>query len=427
MSYYTKSQRHILLAGLCGAAIVMLLASCLSSQPSTTLPATAPSSTSASPTSRLTALAEREATRNAKTTLTAEANATRRAYASATALERTQIVYPTATIWAQQTIAAYPTSTAQANATATAWSLALAEFNILMESGSAGFPLGWPPQPFTDEQIVEATDCDVQDLVINRYPDDTDMDSLPAIYPPVTSCDWATLTAGYGYLAEVQQVPAPEVSRKVYLHTLSLNPAFAIKSWVFYGNFAPGLVVQSPAANRPPIRSVSMHFSFRGSGYQADALAIIKDADSVPQLNGSIVEENSHAANTAEAHVNRALSGTIDPALVQNLAASLTDLMPIDAQFNAIACPGWYPDWEVTLTFTDGSVILLATNGTNLLDGGGPWQTNIDGQDYMLVSGVFLDALNKLSTELRFPGGATTDVMDCGGSSDFIEYAFPTR
>lgn len=169
-------------------------------------------------------------------------------------------------------------------------------------------------------------------------------------------------------------------------------------------------------------------FSFGGIGYQGNSRVIITHADTDhPVVTGQIHEDTNYVEEgQTPLPPNRPPSSAVDPKLVQALGASLTDLVPIDAQFNAIACYDYYPDWDVLLVYADGTTVSLATNGTNFLGGGGPWQVAINGQNYLHVSDAIPSAIDALARSLGIPGGATA-AMACGGQSDLIEFAFPSR
>ena len=86
-------------------------------------------------------------------------------------------------------------------------------------------------------------------------------------------------------------------------------------------------------------------------------------------------------------------------------------------------CSDDYPEWTVTLTFKDATTLKLVTNGSNIFYSGGPWQTEIDKQNYVQYSGAFLDALAAIGTTLQLP--ATSDTY-CGSATDLFPIALST-
>ena len=113
----------------------------------------------------------------------------------------------------------------------------------------------------------------------------------------------------------------------------------------------------------------------------------------------------------------------LDPDKVQALGPALTDLLPIESQFDFVVCTDNYPDWSIVLTFKDGTQLYLTTNGSNFLFVGGPWQTKIEGQNYFQFSSGFAKTIIDLFEALGLPFGSPAS-MYCGGDTLF-EKAFP--
>jgi hypothetical protein len=315
-----------------------------------------------------------------------------------------------------------------AQATATTQADAAQAVQAVAQSDNSAFPISWPMPPLTQEQVADARVCDIYELHDARYPDELSMDDLSTAYLPVTPCDWAVLAAAYGYrAAEAEEtVPVPLPGRRAYLHAVSGNPALALKNWLVFGDFGTGILAEAPPITHQPVESILLQYTFGGIGYQSDVTVIITDANTTPTVYGHIYENNGFVEEGEDPITNRDLSGTLDPALAQALGAALTDLVPIDTQFHAIGCYDYYPEWTVLLVYEDGTILSLATNGTNFLGGGGPWQINVDGQDYMQVSGAIPNALGPIADALEVPAGATA-AMSCGGGTEFIDYAYPEQ
>jgi len=120
------------------------------------------------------------------------------------------------------------------------------------------------------------------------------------------------------------------------------------------------------------------------------------------------------------------LSGTVDKAVVQAFGDALRDLLPIGRQFTSTPCWDYYPDWTVEMTFADGTVAHMVTNDSNVVGIGGPWQTEIDGQNYMQYSGAFSQAIGDLFDALSLEFGQTA-AMGCGGLNNPLEDAFEIK
>jgi len=310
------------------------------------------------------------------------------------------------------------------NLTAAAQSDAEQGAQEIMQRDSSDFPIPWPMPPLTAEQIADARACDIPELHDDRYAEGLSMDDLPTVYSPVTLCDWAVLAAAYGYRAADTEEAVPASGQQAYLNAVSGNPVLALKSWLMFGDFGTGSLVEAPPIAGQPIKTVLLEYTFAGISYQADVTVIITDADTLPSVYGHLYEYSDFREEGEEPVISHDLSGTVDPALVQALGAALTDLVPIETQFSAIGCYDYYPEWSVLLVYEDGTTLNLATNGTNFLGGGGPWQVKIDGQDYMQVSVAISTALSPIASALGIPGG-TTAAMSCGSGAEFVDYAYP--
>jgi hypothetical protein len=94
-------------------------------------------------------------------------------------------------------------------------------------------------------------------------------------------------------------------------------------------------------------------------------------------------------------------------------------------QANWLPCWDDYPDWVVTITFDDKTTLKMVTNGSNIYFYGGPWQTEIDKQNYTQYSGAFLDAMVNINKALKLSMGKTA-AMGCGGLPDPLSLAFGT-
>src|SRR5690606_10324658 len=99
------------------------------------------------------------------------------------------------------------------------------------------------------------------------------------------------------------------------------------------------------------------------------------------------------------------------------------NLVPINSQFPLTTCYDNYPDWTTTLTLKDGSTVELTTNESNMIYIGGPWQANIDGQNYIQFSIEFIKAIDTLIQEIGLPYGQPM-AMTCG-PRDVFEQAYP--
>jgi hypothetical protein len=127
--------------------------------------------------------------------------------------------------------------------------------------------------------------------------------------------------------------------------------------------------------------------------------------------------------NYKPATVNKNIKTKIEKNIVQALGKSLSNLLPINSQFSLIPCTDNSPDWITIITLKDGTLIDLKTNGSNMIYIGGPWQTNIDGQNYLQYSVEFIKAMDTLIQEIGLPYGEPMG-MYCH-SRDVFGQAYP--
>lgn len=113
----------------------------------------------------------------------------------------------------------------------------------------------------------------------------------------------------------------------------------------------------------------------------------------------------------------------IDQAYIQDLGSALTDFVPIDQQFSLDYCTDNSPDWQMTLTFQNGSQLELRTNGSNLATIGGPWQMETGGQNYFQFSYDLPRAIFELFDQLKLPFGVPAG-MYCDWVS-ILDLAYP--
>jgi hypothetical protein len=117
------------------------------------------------------------------------------------------------------------------------------------------------------------------------------------------------------------------------------------------------------------------------------------------------------------------LNKKIDPSVVQAFGPALVDFLPVRAPVTADVCTDNYSDWQVDLTFLDGSQLQLKTHQSNLYTLGAPWQTSIDGQEYVQFSPDLVRAIYGLFSAMELPLGEPY-AMYCSWV-DVFDQAFP--
>lgn len=283
--------------------------------------------------------------------------------------------------------------------------------------GASEFLAAWPITPPTDDQILEARACDIEGSTL--YVDST-LEELDAVENLETACDWAILAQAY---VNISGENVTEGARQAIGEILRLNPAMMLSEMLLYGYVGMGKLVEAPPFADHSIVQVDISHEYAGLGSHVAYTASITDADTetpavtvnVRDAEGAITEEGE-STETAE---------TVDPALVQALGASLTDLIPIGSQFSSIVCFDNYPDWTISLTFADGTTLDIKNNESNFFHFGGPFQVEIEGQNYMQYSPAFIISMIDLIQALNLPQGSTAAMSCTGFDPPLLEAAFP--
>ena len=280
------------------------------------------------------------------------------------------------------------------------------------------FPAKWPIVPLTAAQIEEVSKCQLEERAGERYPDNILIAELPDAYSPVSACDWAVLATAYAERSWEEDT-LPEPAKEAFLEAISRNYGFAVKTPLVYRYFGEVSLVEAPPFVKQEITTVEIDYTWIGLAGpgEPDKFSYsvrIEQADTKPIVSATATPDSSAP--------NLRLEG-LDRAKVQALGPALTDLLPIESQFEFIVCTDDYPDWSITLTFKDGAQLDLTTGGSNFLNLGGPWQMKIDNQNYVQFSFGFVDAIGDLTDALNLPYGSPAGMV-CWGDTLF-EKAFP--
>ncbi len=297
--------------------------------------------------------------------------------------------------------------TGKATPTAAATRSATAAPTQRVGDSSLVFPLDWP-LPVPDGTMVDdALACD-----------------LETSYSPTSACDWAVLAVAFSERTQDKD-ELPEKALQAFRRAVAGNAALSFRKELMGGGyFSAKSLVKAPPFSSQPITQVYIELAWGGGigvpTYNINYNVTISGAESSrPVVSGSLETKG-------ETPVKRALTGTVAASLVQALGPALTDLLPIKRQFTLTPCTDNYPDWKVSLTFKDGTTLKLATNKSNFLFAGGPWQTEIDQQVYVQYSAEFLVALRKITDALGLPA-SETGAMFCAFDQDPLHQAFDVK
>ena len=270
-------------------------------------------------------------------------------------------------------------------------------------------PDEWGRSPLTQEQVAAVQECDIESLASQRYSEVDSATDLNSVFTPESDCDWAALALAYANRLDYEQ-PLPKSALDAFSQAVSHNYGFAFATPLFFRYFGSLSMAEPPPFTQQEIIEVQIQYIWSGYGETVEYVLEIHQADTTPTLT---VKPDDFSSE---------LNREFDPELIQALSAGLTNLLPVEDIFNLTVCVDNYPYWDVTLTFADDTTLNLIT-GSNFLFFGGPWFTEIDGQDYMQYSADFAEALSDLVNGIGLPIGEPAG-MSCFGGEVF-ELAFP--
>lgn len=285
---------------------------------------------------------------------------------------------------------------------------------ITIEPYSNLFPQIWKLEPLSDEQRKEVINCDIEKLANSRYPKNEKSDDLIYLFEPNTSCDWAVLAFAYSERVKDDE-SMPDIAKNAFAQAISANPGFAFSTPLFYRFFFDAFtIVSNPPLSEQETTRVQIEYKWTGIGDPVEYTVDIRQANTNPTVVVLSYKPSSVVQN---------LKTKVDKELVQTLGKSLSNLLPINTQFSLMPCYDNIPDWVVTITFKDGTTLTMKTSASNMLYIGGPWQTTIDGQDYLQFSVEFIVALDALIQEIGLPYGQPA-AMYCAPES-VLDKAYP--
>jgi hypothetical protein len=278
------------------------------------------------------------------------------------------------------------------------------------------FPIAAP----TDAQIDEAYACTL-DMSSDNGSAQQATQEAESTTESSTACDLATELVSMA--AERGDTPPSDEEYALFYQLLEANPAMALRLSLIAAYFNTPALVAPPEAALKTITSAHFTYTFSGLGPSNNYDVTITNVDKTPKVTGT-VSINGGMMESEATEEPLTLPKTVDAAAVQAFGPATSDLLPIATQFSSVPCWDYYPNWVVELTFDDETTLTLVTNQSNVIGIGGPWQVEIDGQNYMQYSGAFSEAMIGLLEALELPLGETA-AMGCGGITDPLYDAFP--
>lgn len=275
------------------------------------------------------------------------------------------------------------------------------------EEAVQGLPFAWPMPAFTEEQIEAARACDIENLVIERYPMTLAQEELLDSYAPQDACDWALLATAHAF-RQVQGEPLLPEAEEAFTNALLGNPALMFTTYFFYGYFDALPLVESPDFVQQEITDVRIEYYWAGMsmGGAIEYVVEIAQADGEPVVTSTALTETV----------------ALDASMVQTFTNAFGSFLPVNSKFELTPCTDNYPSWVAQLTFADGTEVELSTD-SNFMFVGGPWFMETDGQLYLQMSSAFGVAIATLVDSLGLPLGEAA-ATTCYPAPPF-DLAFP--
>lgn len=291
----------------------------------------------------------------------------------------------------------------------------LSACKLFVPSRSKELPLNWPMQPISDVEFEDAKNCDIETLSSERYSASLEVDELSEGYELKSACDWAVFA--YTCAERNKGDTLPATCTNAVSETVEKNPALLFRNQIFYYYFDEISLVKPPPLSEKSVIALNVDYHWSGLGVDdfisSDFTIDITQANSTPEVK--VRPSKKYSATQEEIRD-----------AIQALPKALADLLPIDSRMTLDVCTDNYPRWNVTLTFDDHSTLELSNHDSNFLVLGGPWQTVIDGKNYVQFSSNFLKALDKVVEKLGLAYGDPA-AMYCYADQDVLDLAFPNH
>lgn len=253
-------------------------------------------------------------------------------------------------------------------------------------------PFAWPLSPLTQAEKDQIAQCNIRQLVKDRYSNASDEASITSAYTPANPCDWAV--QANAYLETLDDASTSENARKAYLNAVQNNPGFALAILGFPQNYGIETLVQPPPFASEGITLLDIQYSWGGLGTSVKYHITIDNTGASPKI--TVLEGDETLTARSDWKLN--------PETLNAIGPSLKDLIPIQAASFFSACTDNSPSWLVEATFAGGKKLQLSSNW-NLFTFGGPWKVMIDNQLYLQDSSALPIAIYSIIKELDLPVG----------------------
>ena len=266
----------------------------------------------------------------------------------------------------------------------------------------SGYLFTWPVAPPSETQMQAAIACESRNWgKVNNF--------NPASYRvnhPASACDYAMQA-----ISTVESINLMTLEGEGYSaaqQALKENPWMILSDIVFFNAFHTMEIVAPPPFVHSKLKSAIIGYSWTGDNIPISfELEITTDGPVTATGFYQKIVTTGEGEETESVIQSLKINKEINSQNFFTLGQALDNLLPIPQQTSLSLCENHHPDWIITLTYTDGTEITLNSNQSTYLVGiGGPFQTNIDGQDYLLASIDFHEALYEIIKSLALELGS---------------------
>jgi hypothetical protein len=257
----------------------------------------------------------------------------------------------------------------------------------------------WPIPPLTEEQIQEVLDCQNATWSGNVQINPAEIE----IENPLTSCDFAL--KALSMVVDSDTLVLPDSGIYYAQQALLINPGIIFANPYFFFAFVEIEIAGSPIPAGQIVEEIKINYTWSGIGAPVNYSVAITN-EGTPLAVGSV--EIGHGIGEDEStQTSWTFQKELAPEFLAGIGSSLVNLIPVHRQGMMYACFDNYPNWVVEIIFDDGEQLDLSSNWSNFYMEGGPFQTRLEGQNYVMATHEFNIALNKIIDKLELPYGET--------------------
>jgi len=255
----------------------------------------------------------------------------------------------------------------------------------------------WPLPPLSDEQIQALLDCQKATWTGGNEinPREIEINEL------LTACDFGL--KALSLITDFDTMELSDLGIHYAQQALLINPGILFANPYFFFAFIRVEVVDSPVPSDRVVQEMTIHYKWSGIGSLVNYSVTLTNGE--PPLAVGNVTLGPGPKDDHDDTTSWAIQQELEPGLLENWGESFVNLIPVKRQGMMYACFDNYPNWVIEITFDDGEQLDLSSNESNFFIEGGPFQTRIEDQNYVMASYDFNLVLNRIIETLELPYG----------------------